>query len=344
MRRVLLAFVALLVAGGSAHAASLPSAEQLLAADVPWATVQQVAGPGYWPEPPGFDTTVFQADPQPRVAVSQAFDQVGGRGLIQTRVLAFGSSTLSSDYLVSVQVVGERVNRDRPAVGEQHAYYRTTLTDGTSSTRFYFTRGPLAASVTVDHAAWSPARIAKLAAPIDAKLQQLLAGKLPGPALAAGETALLPKPAAAPGPVLGTTTIPIEAWSTVALDGKPGPVRSRLAAAGMRTLPFRRYLRRGSRTDTIETTAFTFPTAAAAQAWFARFASSVAGKPDASLPAGAAGPHSAFRYSYGSYELQFVAGRHVGDVFCWAPFTSGASAACEQATRALAQAWYKQLS
>jgi hypothetical protein len=69
----------------------------------------------------------------------------------------------------------------------------------------------------------------------------------------------------------------------------------------------------------------------------------VKSKPDTSLPAGTTGAHAAFRYSYGSYELQFVAGRRVGDVFCWAPFTSGASAACEEASRSLAQAWYKQL-
>ena len=90
------------------------------------------------------------------------------------------------------------------------------------------------------------------------------------------------------------------------------------------------------------TTEFTFPTAAAAHAWFTPFATAVKGG-STSLPPGVTGDRAAFRYSFGSYELQFVAGRFVGDVFCWAPFTSGASPACEYAARALAEQWFHQL-
>jgi hypothetical protein len=94
----------------------------------------------------------------------------------------------------------------------------------------------------------------------------------------------------------------------------------------------------------VEATVFTFPGAGAAQAWFAPFGTAVGGKANASLPVGRTGSHSAFRYLFGSYELQFVAGSYVGDVFCWAPYTTGASAACEETMRKLAESWYAELS
>lgn len=345
----MLALVLLLAAGSSATAtrtrvAATYSAEQLLAADVPWSTVQQVAGSDFWPQPPGFDSIIFQNVPRPRAAASQVFEQVGGKGLILTRVLAFGSAEDSLDYLTSAQVVGEHVDQQSPAVGDGHAYYTTVLSDGSPATRFYFTRGPLAAFVQVDNAAWSRAKIGRLAAPIDAQLQELLAGRLHAPTVPAAALQLLPAPSSAPGPVLGTAVMPPEAWATVVLKSSPKSVREQLVAAGNQTIPFRRYLRRGSASDAVETTVFTFPNAGAAQAWFAPFGSAVKRKANASLPTGTTGPYSAFRYLYGSYELQFVAGRYVGDVFCWAPFTTGASPGCEAATRSLAEAWYSQLS
>jgi hypothetical protein len=349
LRAALLALVLLVAAGSSAtasrgRASATVSAEQLLAADVPWSTVQQLAGKSFWPQPPGFDTTVFQNAPQPRAAASQVFEQIGGKGLILTRVLAFASAADSLDYLQGVQVVGERVDQDSPDVGDGHAYYQMQLGDGTPATRFYFTRGPLAAYVQIDHGAWSQARIGQLAAPIDEKLQQLLAGRLRAPSLPAVSERLLPSAAAAPGRVLGTTAIPAEAWATIVLRSSPQSVRARLVAAGNRMLPFRRYLRRNSNSDAIETTVFTFPSADAARAWFAPFGAAVRRKTEASLPTGKTGSASAFRYLFGSYELQFVAGRYVGDVFCWAPFTTGASSGCEEATRTLAENWYAQLS
>jgi hypothetical protein len=154
---------------------------------------------------------------------------------------------------------------------------------------------------------------------------------------------VLPKPSAAPGSVLGTTVMPVEAWSTVVLKSSPRAVRAELAGAGVTALPFRRYLLRGSATNAIETTAFTFGSAAAAQRWFAPFGKAVQANAGEALPAGATGPHAAFRFSFGSYELRFVAGRHAGDVFCWAPFTAAASPACEAAARMLAQSWFRQL-
>ncbi len=61
-------------AAGARRAAATPRVGPgtLLAADIPWSTVQAVAGDSYWPELPGFNTIVDQEDPQPLTAVSQA--------------------------------------------------------------------------------------------------------------------------------------------------------------------------------------------------------------------------------------------------------------------------------
>jgi hypothetical protein len=66
--------------------------------------------------------------------------------------------------------------------------------------------------------------------------------------------------------------------------------------------------------------------------------------PKTRLDPGETGNDSAFRYEFTNYELQFVAGRFVGDVFCWAPFVAGPSKACETAARGLAEQWYAELS
>jgi hypothetical protein len=65
--------------------------------------------------------------------------------------------------------------------------------------------------------------------------------------------------------------------------------------------------------------------------------------PSDSLKTGDTGSQSAFRFELDNYELQFVAGRYVADVFCWAPFVADASADCEAAARSLGEQWYAQL-
>jgi hypothetical protein len=58
------------------------TAEALLAAEVPAKAVQAVAGGYWWPEPPAFDTVVFQSDPQPKLTTGVTFEQLGGDATI----------------------------------------------------------------------------------------------------------------------------------------------------------------------------------------------------------------------------------------------------------------------
>ena len=345
MRAGLPALLLLLAAGSAAATPPAPTpltAEALLAADVSAKTVQQVAGRNWWPEPPAFDTVVFQSDPQPKLTTGVTFEQLGGNATITATLYAFRSSDQSTKFLLYAELVGPPVDEQNPAVGERRAYYRTTLPSGDPATRLYFTRGRVGVSIEVNGEGWTAAKIGAIAQPIDTGIQGLLDGSLRPPAIAAADLAHLPSGGAAPGPLLGTTAISNEAWATVDRDGTAVRVRDGLTKRRAELL-FRRYLRQGSPTDVIETTLFTFPTAASASGWFAPFAAGVKqGK--GSLDAGTTGPHSAYRQARDNYELRFAVGRYVGDVFCYAPFVTSPSAACEAAVRKLAERWYAQLA
>jgi hypothetical protein len=327
---------------GSTAARVSPGA--LLAAGVPWSTVREVAGPNFWPELPAFNSIVDQEDPQPLTAVNQTYKEIGSTTTLVTELFAFANAEVSLQFLQSSAIVVERIDQADPAIGDQHFYYLTTTPDGRPATRFYFVRGRIGAAILVNGASWNRSRIAKLAAPVDERIQRLVAGKLAPAPIPAAQLSRLPSPGSAPGPVLGTASVPAEGWATIVHKGSPRAIRDKLAQSGNATFPFRRYLRQGSAKDVIETTVFAFPTAGAAQAWFAPFAAGVKQHPADVLNPGATGGQAAFRYELDNFELQFVAGRYVADVFCWSPFVATASPACEAAVRTLGERWYAQLN
>jgi hypothetical protein len=342
---VLLALVLLVSAGsaGATRSVATPlTAEALLAANVPWQTVEQVAGGRWWPEPPAFDTVVFQSDPQPKVTTGVTFEQLGGSGKITTTLYAFRSAEQSLRFLLYAELVGPPVDEKNPVVGDRRAYYRTTLPDGRPMTRLYFMRGRVGVAIEVSGENWSAAKIGSVAGPIDEGVQGLLSGSLKAPSIPAAELALMPSASAAPGALLGTAELAKEAWATVDRDATPAQIRDTLSRAGAKIL-FRRYLRQGSPTDVIETTLFRFGSRGAASAWFRPFGSGVR-RGVSALDPGRTGSQSAYRHGRDNYELRFAAGRYVGDVFCYAPFVQDPSPACEDAVRSVAERWYAKLS
>jgi hypothetical protein len=166
LRAALLALV-LLVSAGSAAATRLAAtpltAEALLAANVPGETIDVVAGGTWWPQLPAFDSIVYRADPQPDTAVGLTFEQVGGEATVTSTLYAFRSSRDAYKFLLYGELVGPVVDRDKPAVGDHHGYYVTTLPDGKPVTHFFFTRGRAGAAITVSRQRWSPSRIANIA-------------------------------------------------------------------------------------------------------------------------------------------------------------------------------------
>jgi hypothetical protein len=341
----LLALV-LLVSAGSAAAigtASTPlTAEALLAANVPEETIDVVAGGSWWPQLPAFDSIVYRADPQPDAAAGLTFEQLGGDATVTSALYAFRSSRDAYKFLLYGELVGPVVDRGRPAIGDHHGYYVTMLPDGKPVTHFFFTRGRVGVAITVSRQRWSQSRIGNIAQAIDANVKALAAGTLRPTPLPADQLAHMPTDAAAPGPLLGTAVVGDEAWGTVDRDGTSRQVRDGLAKRGAKLL-FRRYLRKGSITDVIETTLFAFPNAGAASSWFAPFGAGVS-RSASSLDAGKTGPQAAYRHGRDNYELRFAAGRYVADVFCYAPFIQNPSTDCEAVVRTLAERWYAQLA
>jgi hypothetical protein len=345
VRAGLPALLLLLLAGTAAATRLAPTpltAEALLAADVPAGTVQQVAGGVWWPNPPAFDTVVFQSDPQPKITSGVTFDQLGGNATIATTLYAFRSSDQSLRFLLYAELVGPPVDEKNPLVGDRRAYFTTTLPDGRPATRLFFTRGRVGVAVQVNGQQWSASKIARLAVPIDRGIKGLLSGTVRPPAIAPSDLAHMPPPSAAPGPTLGTAAISPEAWATVDRDATPRQIRDGLTKRGAK-LVFRRYLRQGSPTDVVETTLFTFPRASVASAWFRPFGTGVRAGPS-SLDPGRTGSQSAYRHGRDNYELRFAAGRYVGDVFCYAPFVPAPSTACEAGVRQVAERSFARLS
>ena len=271
------------------------------------------------------------------------YHQVGGTSTIATTLYAFDSAAKSREFLqTELSQAGPFVDQKHPAAGDGRVYYTTTLPGNLPATRLYFTRGLVGVAIEVAGWRWSATKIGSLATPIDVGLQKLLAGKLSPPPIPATDLANMPSASAAPGPVLGTAAISAEAWAMVDRDATPAQNLARLSSRGAK-LTFRRYLRRGSTSDVIETTLFTFPTASAATSWAAPFVTGVKKGKDSVNP-GATGKQSAYRASRNNYELRFAVGRYVGDVFCYAPYATEPSSACEGVVRTTAERWFAQLS
>ncbi len=97
------------------------SAEALLAADVPWATLQQVAGKRFWPELPAFNTAIDEEKPQPLAAVSQVYYENRGDTKVTTRHYEYASPEISLEFLQSAAIVPGSIDQGSPAVGETSA-------------------------------------------------------------------------------------------------------------------------------------------------------------------------------------------------------------------------------
>jgi hypothetical protein len=270
------------------------------------------------------------------------FVKLGSDARISSTLYAFASEGQAVKFLLFAELVGPAVDEKNPVIGDRRAYYTTTLADGRPATRLFFIHGRVGVSVQVNGEAWSAAKIASLAQPIDRGIAGLLAGTLGASSHPASDAARMPSAAAAPGLLLGTAAISNETWATVDRDAAPQRVRNGLASRGAELL-FRRYLRRGSPTDVIETTLFTFGKASQASSWFQPFGKGVKSSKNA-LDPGKTGAHAAYRHVRDNYELRFVAGRFVADVFCYAPFVQSPSADCEAAVRTTAERWFAQLS
>lgn len=340
---------------GPRRAAAMVLGEDALAATLQWNEVKQSAESGsllFWPELPQFNTGL-DVGPKPLAQAVANFDYVGpdserGGAQIASTILVHPTvSGAVSDYAVvqrSVDRGGTTVSGP-PIDADQWRYFSRPsgkLTEWTLRWRIGSAVGRLTAVDNKGFGArfWTPARLARMFGPVAKRVRQLLAGRLHAAPLPLSDLRLLPTASAVPGTVLGTAKMPAEAWASIDSGRDPAGVLRKLVVGGASTLVERTYLLAGVPNTAISVVLFQFKTAAAAAAWAHDFVTAVGSK---GLPAGHTGTVAAFQANGGSfYELQFEHGRYVADVGCSAPFTK-TPAACEAATRTLAERWYASL-
>jgi len=342
-------------AGAPASGGTVPTADDLFAVLHPSALQSSFADPTrWWPAFPQFNVGVGDRAPGLRFYVVQPFERVGSRqpGRAEFTLLLYESpAAAAADFRgrLAVQNDAGGVPTSGPALGERSRYFRRQSSQ--------FPKLPYEATVRVQArqfvlraTAYSPAAyetplvLARQAGVILERVFALTSGQLRAAAIPKSIADLLPPAAAAArvGPVLGTAVLPIEAWAVADTSGNPLAARARIRQGGVGELGFRRYALAVDRSQVVETTLFPFASPAAAAAWVQTFIREASR--EGALEPGAVGSDAAFTAYGGSfYELQFAAGRFVGDVSCFAPF-GDTSPACQQAVRSLAEAWYTVLA
>ncbi len=315
----------------------------------------------WWPYFPEFDVgfspyTDNSADPSVRFFVVQAYERVGGparRQVVSTMVL-FNDAASAAQGMARLNQTndGDSTPASGPAVGDASSYFtRSNIGLGTPTDTpidypdtavLRFRVGPVVGRVSVLGTGFEKtATLAAYAAPLVDRIGALLQGSLKAQPLPTEYGQRMPPPSSAVGAILGAVVAPAESWALADNSGTPEAVADKLHSLGAASLGFGRASLAADPNQVIEATLFPFRDATAASSWVKTFTSGV-GK--TGLDAGATGTQSAYT-SYGGkfYELQFAAGRFVGDLSCFAPYGTTTSA-CEVPVRQLAEAWYAALS
>lgn len=315
----------------------------------------------WWPSIPEFNVGFSpykdsSADPGIRFFVVQNYELIGGpsKRQIQSTVVLFNDAASAAQGLARLNQTndGNSTPASGPTVGDASSYFtRSNIGLGTptdtpigypDTTVLRFRVGPVVERIAVNGAAFEKsATLAGYAAPQVNRIDALVQGNLKADQLPAEIGQRMPPPLDAVGPVVGAVMIPAESWALGDNSGTPEIVARKLHSLGADSLGFGRALLPADSNQVVEATLFPFRDASAASTWVKSFTSGV-GK--TGLDAGATGTQSAYTSNGGTfYELQFAAGRFVGDLSCWAPFGKTTSA-CEAPVRQLAEAWYAALS
>lgn len=349
----LLAAAAALAAAPGGSASPTPGQarvtdEDLLAAGLQWSDVRGAMPPGWWPEFPQFNSGLEPGRRTARVVatsyvfVSPDFGRATDDRVVSAVSLLPSRAAADADYRrLRARDGGSTVAG--PAVKADRWRYSRVEGKGSVTTTLRWQIGPFVGRVSgTTFSGPSPESLARLFAPVGARVARLRAGTFRSRPLTVKEQQLLPPVSMAPGPVMGTARVPVEAWAVADTSGRPLAARDKLRAGGVGSLLLRRFALRGAAGSVVEAVLFSFSSPEAARTWAEEFAGSWQGKPG-TLDPGATGDVSAFTSNNGEfYELQFAQGRYVADISCFAPFGKPAPA-CEAATRRLAERWYAAL-
>ncbi len=347
---VLFAFVASAgVVRASAAKGATIAGQDALGVATTWSEVKRLpGGSDFWPVLPQFNLGL-EAGPLPVAEAVQMYDYAGpdaeraGAEIDSTVVVLANSAQAQAAYARYSRVDDRGRTITGPRVdANQWRYSRKTsgkLTELTLRWRIGTAVGRIA---LIDRIPWTANTLAGLFRPVSQRTRALLTGHLHTPALSASEAALLPSSSAAPWRVVGTTSVPAEAWAMEDSSHKPQQTLRTLQRDGLGAMLTRTYRPGNVPQNDVSVVLFRFASPAGANSWVQSFINDA--KRKGGLHPGRTGKHSAFEEgSKGSfYELQFARGPFAGDVFCAAPF-GRTSSACEGITRRLAERWYTTL-
>lgn len=316
----------------------------------------------WWPYFPEFDVGFSpykdnSSDPSVRFFVVQTYERIHGpsKREIYSALTLFDDAAAASQGLARLNKTndGQSTSISGPAVGDESSYFTRnalvglgvptdTPIDYPDTTVLRFRVGSVVALVTVSGTGLEKSTtLADYAAPLVERIGALLEGTLKADPLPAEFAQRMPPPSDTVGSIFGAVVAPAESWALVDTSAAPDVVAGKLHSLGADSLGFGRASLAADPNQVLEATLFPFPDAAAATTWVKSFTSGVG---TTGLDAGATGTQSAFTSNDGKfYELQFAAGRFVGDVSCFAPYGK-TSSACEGPVRKLAEAWYVALS
>jgi len=311
-------------------------------------------GSAWWPAFPQFNVGIGDQAPGLRFYLVQPFERVGDGqpGRLEFTLLLYDDPAAAAEDFrgrLAAQSDGGGTPVSGPALGERVRYFQRQSRQFEklpfeSTVRVQFRQFVSRVTVFSPTAYETPQVLAGYAARVIDRAGALVSGQLRGAALPQALAALMPPAAVASriGPVLGSAVVPVEAWAVADTSGDPVKTQARIRRGGVDALGFRRYGLAADRAQVVETTLFVFASRAAAASWVSSFVREASR--EGALTPGAVGRDAAFTaYGGNFYELQFAAGRYVGDVSCFAPF-GRTSPACEPAVRALAEAWYAVLA
>lgn len=302
-------------------------------------------GAKWWPSLPEFNSASLDPAPGKRFWVVQSYKLVDGGRLtgpeVQAPLTLYASPAAAAKDFAAIAKTRDAPSTriSGPAVGDESRYFTRPADGKLTETTLRFRLGSVVGRISaLDTHPWRTSDLALDAAPVLARIQALLEGRLRGATLPNRLALLLPPPSFSDLPGVASAVVPAEAWALVDSSGKAGAVRDFLRQNGAGSLVMRSYDLLAPAGQVIEITLFPFKTPKAAETWVGGFAREAqkAGR----LDPGHTGPLSAFTSYKGKfYELQFAQGRYVADISCFAPFGT-TSPACESRVRELAGIWY----
>jgi hypothetical protein len=218
----------------------------LYAAEPSLSDVQAMFGDAnWWPGPPSFGVRPLDSATMPfqeRFHVIERFVLIGTAETLDVEFTLWNSTSTATTQMTNIQsALGTSANG--PKVGDQVLYYGSqTSTAAPFETATFVRLGQIVTTISLNLKDSFPSvsLLGKIATRVEARLKDVLAGKVHASALAATDTALLP-PAGPDMTFLGSAKLPVEAVVVMLGFASPETLAGILHSGGVNSIVFADY-------------------------------------------------------------------------------------------------------